>query len=104
MENEGQAFPFYNSNACRVIEEYGKMFEYNFQHAENGGEYHIKELGYFVDGYDKDKNVVIEVDEEHHFDIDGNLLEKDKNRQQEIENYLDCKFIRIRFNDWREYV
>jgi very-short-patch-repair endonuclease len=53
-------------------------------------------LGYWVDGYDKEKNVVIEIDEKQHFDINGNLLEKDIRRQKEIEKYLDCKFIRLR--------
>jgi len=58
---------------------------------------HIKELGYWVDGYDKEKNVVLEVDESFHFDIEGNLKEKDIQRQKEITEFLKCKFIRIRF-------
>jgi len=61
----------------------------------NGGEYHIKELGYWLDGYDKENNVVYEFDEKHHFDKNGNLSEKDITRQQEIELLLGCKFIRI---------
>jgi very-short-patch-repair endonuclease len=52
-------------------------------------------LGYWLDGYDKEKNVVIEADEIHHFDIDGNLREKDIIRQKEIEAQLKCKFLRI---------
>lgn len=59
-------FPLYNPKACKIIEEYGKKNGYNFQHALNGGEFHIEELGYWVDGYDKDKNVVIEYYESHH--------------------------------------
>jgi hypothetical protein len=39
-------FPNFNPQACKIIEEYGKMNGYNFQHALNGGEFHIKELGY----------------------------------------------------------
>lgn len=94
----GQIYPAYNKNACLLIEKYGKENGYNFQHAMNGGEYHIKELGYWVDGYDKEKNVVIEVDENHHFDNSGNLLKEDVQRQIEIEKYLNCKFIRIKNN------
>jgi len=92
----GRCCPTYNPKACKLIDEYGKENNYNFQHAENGGEFYIKELGYWVDGYDKEKNVVMEIDESFHFDFDGNLKEKDVERQQEIEEYLKCKFIRIR--------
>lgn len=94
-ERHGVVFPNYSIGACKLIEEYGKKHGYNFQHAENGGEFHIKELGYFVDGYDVDQNVVIEVDESHHYK-NGELKKKDKGRQKEIVEYLGCKFIRIR--------
>jgi len=97
IKNGGQLTPNYNPNACKLIDEYGKQHNYNFQHAENGGEYHIKELGYWVDGYDKEKNVVIEIDEDHHFDIDGNILSRDSKRQTEIMNFLECKFIRLKY-------
>lgn len=96
INNRYNSYPNYNKDGCRVIEEYGKKFEYDFQHAENGGEYFIKELGYWLDGYDKKNNIVIEVDEKHHFNIDGNLSMKDIKRQQEIEHFLKCKFIRIK--------
>lgn len=93
----GQVYPFYNPNACKLIDEYGKQNGYNFQHALNGGEHYIKELGYWVDGYDKEKNVVIEIDESHHFDRNGQLLKKDIDRQKEIEDFLRCKFIRLNY-------
>jgi transposase len=95
-EKKGQVYPNYNPEACRIIEEYGNKKDYNFQHAENGGEYYISELGYWVDGYDSEANVVIEVDEDHHFTSDGYLKNRDIKRQQEIEEHLDCKFIRIK--------
>ena len=96
MKINGQVCPNYNPKACKRMDEYGDKNGYNFQHAENGGEYHIKELGYYVDGYDKEKNVVIEVDEFHHFDKDGNLREKDVQRQKEIIDFLGCEFIRLK--------
>jgi very-short-patch-repair endonuclease len=68
----------------------------HIQHAMNGGEYGIPELGYFVDGYDKDNNTVYEFDEKHHYLPNGELRECDKNRQKEIEDFLKCKFIRIK--------
>ena len=98
IENRcGQTLPNYNPEGCKIIKEYGKQHGYNFQHAENGGEFHIKELGYWVDGYDKEKNVVIEIDESFHYNSDGTLKERDVQRQKEIENFLKCKFIRIKY-------
>jgi len=85
-------FPGFNKKACQIIENYGKENGYNFQHAMNGGEYFISELGYWVDGYDKDKNVVIEYYEPFH----RNQLERDERRKQEIINYLNCDFIEIK--------
>jgi len=87
--NGGQLSPRYNSKACKFIENYGKQHGYNFQHAENGGEFFIKKLGYWVDGYDKEKNVVFEYDEIHH----SNRKEMDIRRMNEIKQHLDCKFI-----------
>jgi len=72
----GQLSPSYNPEACKLIDKLGKENKYKFQHAENGGEFYIKELGYWVDGYDKEKNIVIEVDEQHHFNNNGKLKEK----------------------------
>lgn len=91
-KKHGQIHPNYNPEACKLIEEYGKQHDYSFQHAENGGEFHIKELGFWVDGYDKEKNVVIEVYEPKH----SNTVKKDKQRQQEIEEHLGCEFIVIK--------
>ncbi len=87
--------PNYSPTACKLIEEYGRNHGYNFQHAENGGEFHIKELGYWVDGYDKEANVVIEVDEAYHY-TGGKLRKKDLRRQKEIEKHLGCRFVRMR--------
>lgn len=63
----------------------GQNNGYNFQHAENGGEICID--GYFPDGVDQDKMVIIEIDEKHHFNVDD--------RQKYLEN-LGYDFIRIR--------
>jgi len=88
----GQISPNYNPEAVKIIEEYGKEHGYNFQHAENGGEFHIEKLGYWVDGYDKEKNVVIEYYEKFH----NKQKEKDEQRKQEIVKHLSCKFIIIK--------
>jgi hypothetical protein len=88
----GQIHPNYNKNACKIIEQYGKQTGYNFQHAENGGEFYLKELGYWVDGYDKEKNVVVEYYEKRH----KKTIIKDEYRKNDIINFLHCKFIEIK--------
>ena len=65
------------------------------QHALNGGEINV--VGYYLDAYDKDNNIVVEYDEKHHFNKDGTLKNKDIKRMNEIMNNLNCKF--FRFND-----
>jgi hypothetical protein len=95
--NGYQVTPFYNKKSIYHIEKYGNENGYMFQHAENGGEFAIKKLGYWVDGYDKNKNVVIEFDEKYH----NKQILKDNKRQNEIIEYLKCDFIRLN-EDGRE--
>jgi len=91
----GKMVANHNPEACKIIDEYGKKHNImDLQHAENGGEFSI--IGYFVDGYSPSKNMVIEVDETRHYDLNGCLRERDVTRQKEIEKHLKCKFIRIR--------
>lgn len=96
----GSVGPMYNPKSIPIIEQYGRENNYNFRHAENHecGEYHIKELGYWVDGFDEHANVVIEFDEKDHFNLDGQLKKKDIIRQNEIIKFLKCKFIRIKYD------
>jgi hypothetical protein len=95
-DTNGQLVPRYNKKSISILEDIAiKLGINDLQHAENGGEFYIKELGYWVDGYSPSKNIVIEYDERHHFDCDGNLRDRDINRQIEIEKYLNCKFVRI---------
>lgn len=92
----GQKAPNYNKKGCKIIDNYGLKNGFSFQHAENGGEYFIEELGYWLDGYDPKKNVAIEIDELSHFDSDGKLTPKDQKRQKEIIKVLRCSFIRVK--------
>lgn len=84
--------PNYNPKACQLFEEINKEMGWSGQHAENGGEFYIKELGYWVDYYEPNLNIVIEYDENRH----RRQIDRDIQRQQEIEQYLDCKFYRIK--------
>ena len=92
-ERIGQVMPNYNRSSIPIIEaKANELGITDLQHAENGGEFYIKELGYWVDGYSKEKNIVIEYDEPHH----KRQVEKDMIRQTEIVELLECKFIRIK--------
>ena len=91
--------PIYNKTACKIFDEINKEMGWNGRHAENGGEFCIKELGYWVDYYEPTLNLVIEYDETRH----KYKIEKDKKRQVEIETLLRCKFFRLPENtDWRQ--
>jgi hypothetical protein len=91
--------PNFNVKACEYFDSIMKETKTNIQHALNGGEYIIEELGYFLDGYDKENNIVYEYDEPHHYDFNGNLKEADVKRQDEITKFLGCKFVRIKEKD-----
>ncbi len=88
--------PSYNTNACKYFDRLNKENGYNIQHALNGGEYFIKELSYWLDGYDKKNNIVYEWDERRHFNKNGTLKNKDILRENEIKRFLNCKVIRIK--------
>lgn len=51
--------------------------------------------GFFVDGYIPDLNVVIEIDEPHHYRYDS-LTEYDIEREKKIKEKLQCDFLRFR--------
>jgi len=87
--------PPYNKKACEYFNLMMEDSNFFIQHAENFGEFHVKELGYFVDGYDVENNIVYEWDEKWHF-VNEEIIKKDKLRQEKIENLLGCRFIRIR--------
>ena len=86
--------PNYNVDSIPVLESIAKEHGWHIQHAEHKGEFYV--LGYFVDAYDKDNNIVIEYDEPHHYiDAENNVLcEDDIARQKEIIEYLHCEFWR----------
>lgn len=59
----------------------------------------IDDLGYWVDGYITELNIIIEFDEEFHYR--NNIINnRDLIRQKEIENKMNSKIFRIREIDW----
>ena len=101
LKNHGFVFPTFNRNACEYLDKLNKEKGWNLQHALNGGEYFI--LGYWVDGYDKEKNIVVEYDEPFH-NKPCRML-KDKKRMEEIKRSLQCRFLRydVLQNKLKEY-
>lgn len=85
----------YNKSSIAILESIAKEHGWNIQHAENGGEFYTG-IGYFVDAYDKEKNIVLEFDEAAHYaDAENNLLsEEDIKRQKEIIDHLHCEYWR----------
>jgi len=98
--NNGKWTPHFNINACKFLDEISKIKNVNIQHALNGGEYYIEELGYWVDGYDKDNNVIYEYYEKFH----KYKIEKDLLREKEIVKKLNCKFIIIHEGKEEEFL
>jgi hypothetical protein len=99
--NKKQFIPNYNPEACKLFEEINKTFGWNGIHAENGGEFYIEELGYWVDYYEPNENIVIEFDEKAHDSI--RKKRKDIDRQKKIINTLQCKFYRIKEEEKTEW-
>lgn len=98
--NGGKLVPHFNIEACKLFEEISLLKKINIQHALNGGEFYIKQLGYWVDGYDKENNVVYEYYErEHNYKIERDLI-----REEQIKKLLNCEFIIIKENQEYEYL
>ena len=90
----GGVRPNYSTKACEFINKLNEKYNWHLQHALNGGEFYV--CGYFVDGYDKEKNIVFEYDEKKHYaDVENNVLrECDLKRQENIIKELSCEFYR----------
>jgi hypothetical protein len=98
--NGYQLIPNFNIVVCEKLDNLSLSNNINIQHAMNGGEFYIKELGYWVDGYDKENNVVYEYYEKSH----SRTIERDERRKNEIIELLKCEFIIIYENNDEEYI
>ena len=86
--------PNYSPLSCEYFDWLNKWNGWNGRYATNGGEYFIKDLGYWVDYYEPKENVIVEWDEPRHYDRYGNLRQKDIVRMNEIKGLLRCTFFR----------
>lgn len=89
-------WPSYNKQACALFDRIEKELGWDGQYATKGKE---KRIGrYWVDYYEPNKNIIIEYDEKHHFDTNGELKSKDLERQKWIVSRTGCRFYRINEN------
>lgn len=93
MKRLGVTTSNYNPKACEYFDILNREKDWRLQHALNGGE--VEACGYFLDGYDKERNIVVEYDEPNH--QCPAKRDRDIKRQNEIINYLNCQF--YRFNE-----
>lgn len=101
LKNGNKYTPSYNKKSIPLFISLNKDFSLEGIFAENPREHLIKDIGYFVDYYEPNLNLVIEWNEEKHYELNKNtnryvLNKKHKTRQKEIKKYLRCKFINIR--------
>ena len=89
---KGQCYPRYNEKACKLFDQINKEFGLNLRHAENGGE--IRIIGYFVDAFDLENQLIIEYDEKHHSKPSRKL--KDEIRQSRLIKKIGFTFIRLK--------
>ena len=87
-------FPNYSEQACEYFKKFDEMNNTKGRYAVyGGGEYLIKELGYWPDYINFDMKLIIEWDEKYH----NKQVKKDMRRQKKImEHYPDFKFKRIK--------
>lgn len=98
--NGGKHVPAFNINACMLFDKIAQILNINILHALNGGEYFIKELGYWVDGYDIKNNIVYEYYEKFH----KYKIKRDTRRENEIKEFLNCKLRIIREGDEDNFI
>lgn len=84
----------FNPKGCDYIDMLNEKYGYNFQHALNGGEKQVK--WFWIDGYDEERNIAFEYDEQKHYkDYKNNILtDKDIERMYLIHEELECRFLR----------
>jgi len=88
----------YNPTACVFFDRLNRDLKLNGVYATNKGEHVV--LGYWLDYYEPSLNLVIEWDEPFHYNKNNELRERDKIRQSKIQQELNCKFIRIKQNEF----
>lgn len=84
----GRGFVYVGKNEKELLDKYEKENNCSLLR-----QHYIKEVGYIVDGYCEETNTVVEVYEKWHLNI--TVRERDLKRQNQIEDFLHCKFVII---------
>jgi len=96
FKNYGGWFPTnkgvsYNKTACKLFEEINNKLGWNGLHAENGGE--VAVMGFYLDYYEPNKNIVIEFDESYH--KKPHRAKLDSIKDEVLTKELNCVIFRI---------
>lgn len=94
VEKNGSIAPRYNKRACLYFDLLETEKKWDGLYASKNGEFFIDTLGYWVDYYEPNLNIIIEYDEKKHYNVDGTLKKKDVERMNIIIQRLNCKFFR----------
>jgi len=99
--------PWFNKDACNFFNKINKKYNLKGQHALNGKEFYVKGLYYWIDFYSKKYNLIIEWNEDGHYELNEYtnryiLTNKHKNRQNLIKRKLKCHWINIRQKTFKE--
>lgn len=91
----GGVSPIFNIEACKFFDEFDSVYNTKGQYATKGGEYLVKDQGYFLDYINFDLKIIIEWNERHHY-RKGKLCDRDLRRQKEIEAiFSNFKFVQL---------
>ena len=84
-ETNGAVCPIMGKNEEKILDEKQRKLGVDIER-----NFHIKKLGYVVDGYCKETNTIYEVYEKYHTGY--KQKGKDKRRKNEIQKLLNCNF------------
>jgi NUMOD3 motif len=84
-------FGGFNKIACKFFDVLNEKMNWNGKHALNEGEHEI--IGYSLDYFNRDLNLIIEWDEPYHNKPE--TKQKDLIRQKNLLNELNCQFYRV---------
>lgn len=92
---------FHNPIATKFFRKFDEDFQTEGHYADpENGKKEFRVIGYSLDYINLDLKLIIEWDEESHYDSKGNLRKRDVERQREIqEHFSDFGFVRIRQNE-----
>jgi hypothetical protein len=104
IDKHGFCFPNFNKKSIEYFENLEKEREWDGYYIGKNKECFIEDLGYFLDYYEPNLNIVVEYDEPRHY-VSGQLRPKDVQRMENIISHLKCQFYRYneRLNELKQF-